>query len=98
MSHVHAQQTVDTKQDTTKSQTYKPSKRPTYRQHDRHGDPFSNSTSGSPLFLKDPANMKMDVDIDTALNYTVYEKIGDLNYRPTTTMSFEEFKKQQDRQ
>jgi cell surface protein SprA len=100
MSHVHAQQrdAVKEQQDTTKNQTYKPSKRPTYRQNDRYGDPLSNSTSESPLFLKDPAKMKLDVDIDTALNYTVYEKIGDLNYRPTTTMSFEEFKKQQDRQ
>ncbi len=42
--------------------------------------------------------MKLDVDIDTALNYTVYEKIGNLNYRPTTSMSFQEFKQYQDRQ
>jgi cell surface protein SprA len=42
--------------------------------------------------------MKLDVDIDTALNYTIYEKIGDLNYRPTSSMSFEEFKQYQDRQ
>jgi cell surface protein SprA len=90
--------TTKAKQDTTINQTYKPSKRPTFRQSDRYGDPFSNTTSESPLFLKDPGKMKLDVDIDTALNYTVYEKIGELNYRPTTTMSFEEFKKQQDRQ
>ncbi|RAW03505.1 cell surface protein SprA [Pseudochryseolinea flava] len=42
--------------------------------------------------------MKLDVEIDTALNYTIYEKIGDLNYRPTSSMSFEEFKQYQDRQ
>ena len=42
--------------------------------------------------------MKLDVEIDTALNYTIYEKIGDLNYRPTSTMTFEEFKQYQDRQ
>lgn len=42
--------------------------------------------------------MQLDVDIDTALNYTIYEKIGDLNYRPTSSMSFEEFKKYQERQ
>jgi cell surface protein SprA len=90
--------TTKVKQDTTINKTYKPSKRPTFRQNDRYGDPFSNNTSGSPLFLKDPAKMKLDVDIDTSMNYTVFEKIGDLNYRPTTTMSFEEFKKQQDRQ
>ncbi len=42
--------------------------------------------------------MKLDVEIDTALNYTIYEKIGDLNYRPTSSMTFEEFKQYQDRQ
>jgi cell surface protein SprA len=42
--------------------------------------------------------MKLDVDIDTAGNYTIYEKIGDLNYRPTSSMSFEEFKRYQERQ
>jgi cell surface protein SprA len=84
-------------QDTTRNQTYQPTKRPTYRPTDRYGDPFSNSTSQSPLFLKDPNKLKLDVEIDTALNYTVYEKIGDVNYRPTTSMSFEEFKQYQDR-
>ncbi len=41
--------------------------------------------------------MKRDVDIDTAMNYTIYEKIGDLNYRPASSMPFEEFKQYQDR-
>ncbi len=41
--------------------------------------------------------MKLDVEIDTAMNYTIYEKIGDLNYRPTSSMSFEEFQRHQDR-
>jgi len=84
--------------DTTGNQTYKPSRRPTYRATDRYGDPFSNTMSESPLYLKDPNQMKLDVEIDTALNYTIYEKIGDLNYRPTSSMTFEEFKKYQDRQ
>ena len=84
--------------DTTGNQIYKPSRRPTYRATDRYGDPFSNTTSQSPLYLKDPNQMKLDVEIDTALNYTIYEKIGNLNYRPTSTMTFEEFKRYQDRQ
>jgi cell surface protein SprA len=79
------------------SAVYQPTKRPTYRPTDRYGDPFSNTTTASPLFLKDPNKLKLDVEIDTSLNYTVYEKIGDLNYRPTTSMSFEEFKQYQDR-
>ncbi|HEY0740377.1 MAG TPA: cell surface protein SprA [Chryseosolibacter sp.] len=80
------------------SSRYQPSRRPTFRTQDRYGDPFSNTTTESPLFLKDPNKLKLDVDIDTALNYTIYEKIGDLNYRPTSSMSFEEFKQYQDRQ
>ena len=42
--------------------------------------------------------MKVDVEIDTSGNYTIYEKIGELNYRPTSSMSLEEFKQYQDRQ
>ncbi len=77
---------------------YQPSRRPTYRVTDRYGDPFSNTGTESPLYLKDPNQMKLDVEIDTALNYTIYEKIGDLNYRPTSSMTFEEFKRYQERQ
>lgn len=92
------------RQDTTRNNgrnaplRYTPSRRPTYRPNDRHGDPFSNSTTESPLFLKDPSRMKLDVEIDTSMNYTIYEKVGDLNYRPTSSMTFEEFKQYQDRQ
>jgi cell surface protein SprA len=80
------------------NQTYEPSRRPTFTPTDRYGDPFSNTTSESPLFLKDPNQLQLDVEIDTALNYTIYEKIGDLNYRPTTSMSFQEFRQYQERQ
>jgi cell surface protein SprA len=92
------QDTTRTSQDTTKNQPYQPSKRPTFRPNDRYGDPFSNRDTESPLFLKDPNQMKLDVEIDTAMNYTIYEKIGDLNYRPTSSMTFQEFKQHQDRQ
>ncbi len=70
---------------------YEPSETPTYEPTDRFGDPFSNRTSKSPLSLKDPSSLSLDVEIDTGMNYTIYEKIGDLNFRPTSTMSFEEF-------
>jgi len=86
-----------TKQDTTKNVPYTPTRRPTYKPKDRFGDPFSNVTSPSPLLLQDPSSLELDVDIDTALNYTIYEKIGDLNYRPTSSMTFEEFKQYQER-
>lgn len=70
---------------------YEPSKTPTYEPADRFGDPFSNRTSLSPLQLQNPSSLTLDAEIDTAMNYTIYEKIGDINYRPTTIMSFEEF-------
>jgi cell surface protein SprA len=97
-AYAQRQDTTRTSQDTTRNQPYQPSKRPTFRPNDRYGDPFSNRASESPLFLKDPNQMKLDVEIDTAMNYTIYEKIGDLNYRPTSSMSFQEFKQHQDRQ
>lgn len=82
----------------TVPETYEPSRRPTFRPSDRYGDPFSNTTTQSPLFIQGGGPLKLDVEIDTSLNYTIYEKVGPLNYRPATTMSFEEFKQYQDRQ
>lgn len=85
-------------QDTTRQQSYRPSRRPTFQLRDRYGDPFSNTTTVSPLFLKDPTKVNYDIELDSGLNYTIYEKVGNLNYRPVTTMSFEEFNAYQDRQ
>ncbi|MEQ9285336.1 MAG: cell surface protein SprA [Cyclobacteriaceae bacterium] len=87
-----------TKVDSLKNQPYTPTKRPTYVQQDRFGDPFSNRSSRSPLLLQDPASLNVDVEIDTGMNYTIYEKIGDINYRPMSTMSFSEFKDYQEGQ
>ncbi len=87
-----------TQLDTTKQQTYQPSRRPSFQIRDRYGDPFSNTPTQSPLFLKDPSKVNYEIELDSSLNYTIYEKIGDLNYRPITTMSFQEFKAYQDRQ
>lgn len=92
------QDTTRLKQDTVKNQPYKPSRKPSFRLRDRYGDPFSNAPTESPLFLKDPTKVNLDVELDSNLNYTIYEKVGDLNYRPVTTMSFQEFKALQDRQ
>lgn len=74
---------------------YTPTPKPTFEEYDRFGDPFSNYTSPSPLLLQDPASLELDVEIDTGMNYTIYEKIGDINYRPTSTMTFEEFNEYQ---
>lgn len=87
-----------TKKDSVKNEPYSPSRRPIYRPKDRYGDPFSSQSSNSPLLLDDPSSLQLDVEIDTGMNYTIYEKIGDLNYRPTSSMSFQEFKQYQERQ
>lgn len=95
-----------TKQDTLRKDTvkkdttlpYTPSRRSTYEPKDRFGDPFSNQTSPSPLLLQDPSGHTMEFEIDTAMDYTIQEKIGDTQYRPTTSMSFEEYSKLQERQ
>ncbi|CAN5293820.1 cell surface protein SprA [soil metagenome] len=89
------------KNDTIKKDTnqpYKPSKNSTFEPKDRFGDPFSEKTSPSPLLLGDPSSLKLDLDIDTAMDYTIYESIGDTRFRPTTSMTFEEFSKLQERQ
>lgn len=82
--------------DSVTNQKYQPSYRPTFNQQDRFGDPFSNTQSPSPLLLEDPASMQLDVEIDTGMNYTIYERVGALNYRPRSTMTFEEFNRYQD--
>ncbi|MDH4058216.1 MAG: cell surface protein SprA, partial [Cyclobacteriaceae bacterium] len=79
-----------TQVDTTSSKVINPY-RPTFRPNDRYGDPFSNYTTRSPLFLRDPKSVKLEMEIDTGMNYTIYEKIGDVNFRPASSMSFEEF-------
>ncbi|GAB1444851.1 cell surface protein SprA [Flammeovirgaceae bacterium] len=72
--------------------------RPSFRPSDRYGDPFSNRTTNSPLFLSDPKSFNLDVEIDTGMNYTIYEKIGNINFRPVSSMSFNEFNTQQTKQ
>lgn len=92
------QDTTRLTSDTVKNVPYKPNRKPNFILRDRYGDPFSNSPTQSPLFLSDPTDVTLDVELDSGLNYTIYEKMGELNYRPVTTMSFEEFKAYQDRQ
>ena len=88
-------------QDTAKTDTlkpYEPSKAPTYQPAYRFGDPFSNRISRSPLFLRDPSQLDMQVRFnpdttaeDAGVTYSVFENIGDLDFRPATFMTFQEF-------
>ena len=63
---------------------------------DRYGDPFSNYSSVSPFYLKDPASFKRSVELDTGLNYIISEKAGELNYRTPSSMSMKEFSNYQE--
>lgn len=74
---------------TSNTGPYKPSKYPTGRPIDRFGDPFSNRSSNSPLFPAPPTEVQME--IDTGFNYTIEENIGDMPYRPPSTLTFEEY-------
>jgi cell surface protein SprA len=65
--------------------------RPNYRLRDRYGDPFSNYTTVSPFFLKEPSSFKKSIEMDTGMRYNINEKVGKLNFRPPTSMTFKEY-------
>ncbi|MEM6643527.1 MAG: cell surface protein SprA [Bacteroidota bacterium] len=100
-AQVSGQSQESVAQDTVKADSlkpYEPSKKPTFQPAYRFGDPFSNRISRSPLFLRDPSELDMRVRFnpdttaeDAGVTYSVYESIGDLNFRPATFMSFSEF-------
>ncbi len=86
----------DTTRDTLQNKPYKPEPLPTFEPKDRYGNPFVFEPVESPLQLKDPSNLKMDLEIDTSDNYIIHEKIGDIDYRPVSTMTFDQFQKIQE--
>jgi cell surface protein SprA len=70
---------------------YEPSRQPTFNPEDRPGDPYLYPPTQSPFYLGNPGSYQMEVDVDTSLNYTIREQMGDIDYRPPSTMSFEEY-------
>ena len=85
-----------TKQDSAKYKIVNPYL-PNFRVRDRHGDPFSNYTTSSPFVLKDPKSLTTEISLDTGMHYNISEKMGKLNFRPSSSMSFRDFSRQQDR-
>lgn len=69
---------------------YRPRYQPNFRPSDRYGDPFSNYTTQSPLFLKDPKNLSIEVLPDTGRTFTIYERFGPINFRSPSYMTFDE--------
>ena len=92
-----AQQRDTTGADTTRTRRTINPYRPSYQQRDRYGDPFSNYGTVSPFYLKDPKTLNRGLDMDTSMNYTISERMGNVNYRPLSTMSFNEFGQQQNK-
>src|SRR5258706_1655513 len=58
---------------------------------DRYGN-WVETPSNNPFDLLDPAEVVRDVEYDPVTNtYILTEKIGNENYRPPTTMTYEEY-------
>ena len=88
---IPATKPIDNRSDSLKNLPYTPSSRPDFTQKDRLGDPFSNYTGASPLLYGDPGNVQMAFELDTGLNFSITEKIGNFDYRPPTIISFDEY-------
>jgi cell surface protein SprA len=65
---------------------------------DRKRD-FITDPNTNPIDLKDPAGLQQTVEYDPATNtYIVREKLGDMDFRPPTYLTFEEYFEYQSRQ
>ncbi len=65
-----------------------------YPIRERDNYPFSNSGSQSPLLLRPPSNVKQNIEYDPeSKQYILSETVGQLNYRPPASMSFDEYKR-----
>ena len=61
--------------------------------NDNSGNPYDPQQNGG-LYLNNPSNIKEDLIYDPDANeYTLSTKIGELQYRPSNYMSFEEYQK-----
>lgn len=84
-------QSVFSQTDTSK---YKASTKPTYNFEDRQGSYEAAGNSKSPLISPEPTNITRTVELsEDGKFYIIKEKIGDIDYRPPTVMSFEQYQK-----
>ena len=78
---------------------YRPDSRPVFTPADRYGDPLSNQPPGSPFLLDLPAGVQPTLEIDDSLQrYRIDERMDQLDYRPPSEMSYEEFQTYRRRQ
>ena len=63
---------------------------------DRYADPYSSQPNFSPLYLSYPSNIKTTIEYNPDnREYDIFEKIGDIDFRSPSYMTFEEFKESQ---
>ncbi|MHC2992821.1 gliding motility-like protein [Pontibacter sp. HJ8] len=85
--------------DSSRLQPYIPSRRPTFVPSDRIGNPFGTRSSSSPFLLNQPSNLELDIQLDDSLQqYNINERIGEINYRIPSAMTWEEYSKWQRQQ
>jgi cell surface protein SprA len=73
--------------------------KPNFIPKDRQGDPYSNPSSESPLLLDNPSNITQEVTMDSVNGtFTITEKVGDMDFRTPSTMTFDEYMKHRDRE
>ncbi|MCG8308654.1 MAG: cell surface protein SprA [Cytophagales bacterium] len=70
---------------------YEKSRQPIYQPQDRPGNSILYPGESSPLILKDPNSLQLDVEVDTSLNYSIGERFGDIYYRPPINLNFEQY-------
>jgi len=55
--------------------------------------PYTGDENANPLFLKDPSNLQSEVEYDHETGqYIMRHKMGDVEYRPPTYMSLDEYR------
>jgi cell surface protein SprA len=81
----------------TEPAEYERSRQPTYVPQDRFGNSILYPDASSPLILKNPSLIELDVEVDTSLTYSIGERLGDLYYRPPTSLNFQQYNRLYDR-
>ena len=83
--HAQTRDTVRINQDTSYKQLIYPFR-------DITGNPYLDTLNQSPLYLRDPNNIKHEIIYDPKTNtYEFVTKIGNFEYRTPTTLNFKDF-------
>ena len=85
--------------DTLPDRKYVPSRWPRYRAKDRPGDPLSNQVTPPPFLLGPPSNLNLEVEMEDSMRYyNIDEKMGEVDFRGPSLMTFEEYSALQEKQ